>query len=129
MIPSLILKALAAPERPFVVWGSGNQYRDFVYVEDVVFGLIQLIDRGGIDDVIQLCSGHATTVRDLAEVVRTVSGKKFNISFDIEKPEGDLGRIGTFEKAKEVIGWSPRFSLERGIAETYEWMRGASATS
>jgi len=122
VIPSLIRKAITYPEEPFIVWGSGGQGRAFVHVDDVVDALILAMQSGFGQGVIQIGPDVCTTIREIAELIVRVSGKNIDIQYDHSKPEGDRGRAADFSKARSVLGWVPRISLEKGISEAYQWI-------
>jgi nucleoside-diphosphate-sugar epimerase len=121
VIPSLIRKAIRYPEEEFIVWGSGRQARDFVFVGDVVDALVRLPLRGMCQGPIQIGTAKETTVAELASLIVDISGKGIPVKFDREKPEGDGGRSGNFDKAKQVLGWDVFTSLKDGLRQTYQW--------
>jgi GDP-D-mannose 3',5'-epimerase len=127
VIPSLIRKAIRWPEEPFVVWGDGNQYRDFVYVDDIVDALLRVTHRGMGEGVIQIGSEQATTVRELAEAIVQVSGKGIEPEFDASKPSGDRGRIACCDRARAILDWRPRVDLLEGLRRSYAWTEKAMA--
>jgi GDP-D-mannose 3',5'-epimerase len=120
-IPSLIRKAVCYPEEDFIVWGSGKQARDFIFVSDVVNALLLLPLKGMNQGPIQIASGVETTIAEIAETVIKVSGKGIPLKFDTSKPEGDIGRCGDTEKAAKILGWSQSVNIEEGIRRTYRW--------
>jgi GDP-D-mannose 3', 5'-epimerase len=122
VLPSLTLKAIKHPSQPFIVWGSGNQYRDFVYIDDVVDALILVAQHGMNQGPIQIGSEKPTSIREAAETIIKISGKPIEIIYDLEKPEGDRGRIAVCDKARDVLGWRPKTDLETGMRQTYDWM-------
>jgi nucleoside-diphosphate-sugar epimerase len=124
-IPSLIRRAIRYPEEPFIVWGSGQQYRDFIYVDDVIDALVLLRTRGMNCGVIQVGSEIATTIAQLAEFIITVSGKAIVPHYDGDKPQGDRGRVAICQRAKEILGWHAKTDLARGLELTYRWMKKA----
>lgn len=121
VIPSLIRKAILYPQEDFVVWGSGNQSRDFVFVGDVVDALLRLPLRGMNKGAIQIGTAKETTVAQVAQAIINASGRDIPIKFDPSKPEGDGGRSGDFTRAKKILGWDVFTSIEDGIRQTYEW--------
>jgi GDP-D-mannose 3', 5'-epimerase len=123
VIPSLIRKAVMFPEEDYVVWGSGQQYRDFVYVDDVVEALVLVSQKGMNEGVIQIGSEKAITIREAAETIIDLSGKSIDLRFDTSKPEGDRGRIGICDRARDILGWQPRVSFRAGVTETYKWIQ------
>ena len=121
VIPSLIRKAIRYPDEEFVVWGSGKQARDFVFVGDVIDALLRLPLRGMNQGAIQIGTARETTVAQLASLIVEISGKEIPIRFDIDKPEGDGGRSGNFDRAKEILGWDVFTPLKAGLQQTYDW--------
>lgn len=123
VIPSLIVKAIRYPSEPFIVWGSGSQGRSFIHVDDVVEGLLLMMAKGLNNGAIQIGTDYCVSIRELAETIVRISGKQINIQYDITKPEGDKGRCGNCDKAKRILGWSPKVSLEEGLMQVYEWIK------
>jgi GDP-D-mannose 3', 5'-epimerase len=121
VIPSLIRKAIRYPDEEFIVWGSGKQARDFVFVGDVVDALVRLPLRGMGHGPIQVGTAKETTVAELAAMIVDISGKGIPIIFDTDKPEGDGGRSGNFDKAKQLLGWDVFTPLKAGLTQTYDW--------
>ncbi|MFA5393585.1 MAG: NAD-dependent epimerase/dehydratase family protein [Candidatus Ratteibacteria bacterium] len=122
VLPSLIRKAIRFPEEPFIVWGSGNQYRDFVYIDDIVEALMLVAQSGINKGLIQIGSEQATTIKELAQLITRISGKSINATFDNSKPEGDRGRIAVCDKARDILGWKATVTLEEGLGQTYRWI-------
>lgn len=122
VIPSLVRKAIRYPDEDFIIWGSGNQSRAFIHVNDVTDGILLAMQKGLGHNEIQLGPSYATTIREVAELVVKVSGKDIKIEFDISKPEGDKARCADYSKAKTVLGWEPVTSLEDGVKELYNWV-------
>ena len=122
VLPSLMYKAIMYPNEPFIVWGSGNQYRDFIYVKDAIEALILIAERGMNKDVIQIGSEKATTIREAANLIIEISGKTIQATYDESKPEGDKGRIASCSRARNILGWEPKTDLRTGLEETYLWI-------
>ena len=123
VIPALIRKAIRYPEEPFIVWGSGSQGRAFIHVDDIVDALCLALERGWGHGWIQIGPSECTSIREIAEKIVEISGKDINIVYDTTKPEGDKARSADWRKAKKVLGWEPKVSLEDGLKKQYEWMR------
>jgi nucleoside-diphosphate-sugar epimerase len=125
-IPSLINKALNYKNDSFIVWGSGKQYRDFIYVDDVVDSLLLMLEKGMNKGVIQVGTGKATTIQELAHIIsRLAEAKlqiKLNIIFDETQPEGDRGRIANLDRAHNILKWKPKMNIEDGVSKTMSWM-------
>ena len=121
VIPALIRKCLRYPNEDFVVWGSGNQGRAFLHVDDVVRGLLLAMERGWDVGPIQIGPSHCTTIREIAETIVRISGKAIPIKYDDTKPEGDRSRCADYSKAARVLGWKPEVNLEDGLRQLYQW--------
>ena len=122
VIPSLVRKAIAYPDEPFVVWGSGAQGRAFVHVDDVVDALVAAVPSGFGQGAIQIGPDVCTSIREVAEQVVAISGKEIGIEYDLSAPEGDRGRCADFTKARTLLGWTPQVSLVDGLERLYAWM-------
>jgi GDP-D-mannose 3',5'-epimerase len=126
VIPSLIRKAVNYPEEAFEVWGSGAQGRAFVHVDDVVEALVAAKTLGLGQGVIQIGPSVCTTIAEIARTVVKLSGQDIDIFFDTSKPEGDRGRRADYSKARRVLDWEPRVSLEEGLRALYDWISSQS---
>lgn len=122
VIPSLIKKAILYPNQEFVVWGSGKQYRDFIYIDDVVDSLLTIFEKGMNEGAIQVGAETPVTIKYLAEEIISISGKSINPIFDTSKPEGDRGRIADCSKARAILDFEPKISLREGLTRTYQWI-------
>lgn len=122
VIPALIRKAVNFPGEEFAVWGSGNQRRAFVHVNDIVDALVLALDKGWGHGWIQIGPDHSVTIREIAYKIAEISGKDLEPVFDSAKPEGDSARHADCTKARTVLGWEPRVRLEEGLRECYAWI-------
>jgi len=122
VLPSLVRKAINYPKEEFVVWGTGEQYRDFVYIDDIIEALLLVAAKGMGKGLIQIGSEKATSIKEAAETIVKTSRKNINIKFDPNGPQGDRGRIGICDKAKKILGWYPKTSFEVGISNLYSWV-------
>ena len=122
VIPSIIKKVITS-EEDLVVWGSGNQYRDFIYIDDVTEALIDLFITGLNQGPIQIGSGKATTIKEIAEITNNLENNKLKIIYDKTKYEGDFGRVSINKKANVILSWKPKIKIEEGIEKTYKWFK------
>lgn len=121
VIPALIRKALCYPRDRFIVWGSGQQRRAFVYIDDVVKALIAILELGMNQGVIQIGPDRSTPIKEVAEMIVRISGKDILIEYDDARNEGDRDRSADWSKAKRVLGWTPRTEMMAGFEKTYQW--------
>lgn len=123
VIPALIRKAVSYPNEDFIVWGSGEQGRAFLHVDDVVDGIILAMGKGLGKGHIQLGPSVCTSIKEIAETLVRISGKDIQIKYDTTKPEGDKARSADYSKAKNIMGWEPRVTLEEGLTQQYQWIK------
>ena len=123
VIPALIRKAINYPNEEFNVWGSGKQGRAFIHVNDIVDALVLALEKGWGHNWIQIGPSVCTSIREIAEAVIKISGKDITPFYDTTKPEGDKARSADYSKAKEILGWEPKVSLEDGLKQQYDWVK------
>jgi nucleoside-diphosphate-sugar epimerase len=100
-------------------FGDGSAVRCFTYVDDLVDGIRLLMD-GDLEGPVNLGSGEYVTVRELIETVIRVSGHDVAIDY-VDGPVGVHSRNFSTARARS-LGFTPRFTLEDGIAATYGWI-------
>ncbi|MEW5910294.1 MAG: NAD-dependent epimerase/dehydratase family protein [Thermodesulfobacteriota bacterium] len=123
VIPSLIRKAIRHPKEEFIVWGSGEQRRAFIYVDDVVKALMLTAEKGMNQGAIQIGPDYSTSIREIAETVVSISKKDIPIIYDPSKPEGDKDRAADWSKAKKILGWNPETTITDGLRRSYNWFK------
>jgi len=124
-ITDLIKKAIFYPKRKFVVWGDGRQTRDYLYVTDCVEALIKMEEKiSKISPLIlNIGSGKATSIREIAKKIIKISGKKIKPIYDKTKPVGPLSRTADISEAKKLLNWVPKVKIEEGLEKTYSWIQ------
>ncbi len=123
VIPALIRRALSG-ENPFVVWGTGDETRDFLHARDLARGGLLLLERHAQGDPVNIGYGASVTIRKVVEQVLKATGREGSeIVFDANKPTALPHRLVDIGKARRLLGYGPEISLEQGIQETVEWMR------
>jgi len=113
LVPSLLVRAARA--EPLIVTGSGEQLRDFVYVEDLAQALVGvgIADTPFLGEVFNVGSGSGTSVLELATLVSDAI-EHTKARFEIKDS------IANITKIKEAIGWHPKVGLEDGMRRTKE---------
>ncbi len=122
VIPALIRKAINFPKEPFNVWGSGEQGRAFIHVDDIVNALCLALEKGLGKGTIQIGPSVCTSIKEISEMVVRISGKNIPIFFDTTRPEGDKARSADYSKAKSILGWEPKVPLLEGLKQQYQWI-------
>lgn len=123
VITELISKAILYPKGEFVVWGDGEQTRDFLYVADCVKALLKLEEKASNPPVIvNIGSGQATSIKKTADTIIKISGKNPRARYDLTKPVGPVSRTADISRARALLQWQPETSLETGLARTYSYV-------
>lgn len=121
--------------QPLTVFGDGQQTRDYVYVGDVVRGVLAAARQslpaiGRLDERgFNIGTGVATSVVRLAELMQATAGVEASLVFGPARPGEQRHSFLSIEKAERMLGWRPQQSLEQGLAATYEWFRAHRSTS
>lgn len=125
VIPSIIRKIVELnPGENLEVWGSGNQGRAFLHVDDVANAFALAITKNNLPKIIQVGPSYCTSIKELVTVLANdVSKKNINIVYDTTKPEGDLGRCADFSIAQKYLDWQPQVTLLDGLTSTYNWIK------
>lgn len=120
VIPALI-KRIYDGENPLIVWGSGNQTRAFLYVEDLANGILLAAEKYCVPDPINLGTDEEVSIKELIKMILKITGFKRNVVFDTNKPDGSPRRNSDNRKAKEKIGFRAKTALFDGLKKTIEW--------
>jgi nucleoside-diphosphate-sugar epimerase len=118
---SLIAKAFIKAD-PFVIWGTGEQDRNFTYVQDIVDALILAAEK--IDDGSPINAGRddRITINQAAELIFSIAKwRPRKIVHDLEKPQGVASRATNLEKAERLLGWRPKVDYKEGFEKTINW--------
>lgn len=122
VIPALI-KRVFDGENPVKVWGSGNQTRAFLYVEDLAEGMILAIEKYPKPDPINLGTDEEISIKDLINKIIKISRMNTKIEFDISKPDGSPRRNSDNKKAIDKIGFKSKVKLDEGLRKTINWYK------
>ncbi|HSX40803.1 MAG TPA: NAD-dependent epimerase/dehydratase family protein, partial [Candidatus Saccharimonadales bacterium] len=124
VVPSLIRKCYT--QKKLEVWGDGSQIRDFFYVEDFARAVVLAAEKLKTHEPVNIGSGEPVSIKKLVKTIVKLTGFKGEIYFDATKPQGQKIRVVSIKKAKKVLGFSPKFSLEKGLKKTIDWYNTVS---
>jgi GDP-L-fucose synthase len=127
VIPALIRKCVEAKEAgaaSVTCWGSGRPSRDFLYVEDAAEAVVLAAERHTDSAPVNLGSGSEVSMRDLAELVRKVTGYRGELVWDADRPDGQPRRCLDTSRAERAFGFRARTPLAVGLERTVEWYVG-----
>lgn len=123
VIPALIRKILSGSDM-IIVWGTGEQSRTFIYVTDVVEGMLLAMEKYPKPDPINIASDEEIKIKDLVFLIAGLARRKnIKVIFDPNKPMGQPRRALDTTKAKKLLGFKPKVPLEEGLKRTIQWYR------
>ena len=123
VVASLIKKmhiAKVNDEPQVEIWGSGNQYRELMFVDDMADATLYAADNYDGDSFINIGVGIDYTIRELSETIQKVVGYEGELFFDTSKPDGMFRKVLDVSNFNN-LGWESKISLEKGLTLTYEW--------
>jgi len=123
VIPALICRA-SEKENPFVVWGTGEEVRDFLYVGDLARACLLLLEKRADCDPVNIGYGEPITIRQTVQIILAATGHAdATLQFDATKPSAIPVRMVDISKARRILGFEPQTTLEQGITKTVDWYR------
>jgi GDP-L-fucose synthase len=121
VIPSLVRKAVDKLE-PFEVWGTGDEMRDFLHVDDFARGCLLTLEKHAVCDPINIGSGAGVTIRQVVDIILQAAGHSgATVRFDPSKPSAIPVRLVDISKAKRRLGFEPGISIEDGLRDLVRW--------
>jgi dTDP-glucose 4,6-dehydratase len=123
VVPTFIVQALQG--EPLTVFGDGLQTRSFCYISDLIEGIYKLA-LSEINSPINLGNPEEITIRELAQRITKLVGSDSSLTYK-PLPEGEPKmRRPDITKARSLLGWQPKVTLEEGLKKTIAWFRAAS---
>lgn len=104
--------------RPLIVFGRGEQTRTFCYVDDLVDGLIRLMEHPDDPGPVNLGRSEETTILQLAEAMKAATSSESSINFEPPRPDDPTKRCPDVSRARDVLGWVPAVDLAEGLRRT-----------
>jgi dTDP-glucose 4,6-dehydratase len=123
-VPNFITQAIKG--EPITVYGDGSQTRSFCYVDDLVEGMARLLV-SSVDTPVNIGNPDEMTILRIAEKIRDTLASKSEIVYRPLPNNDPRQRRPDITKAQKLLGWSPQWSLEDGLAKTIEYFRSALA--
>jgi nucleoside-diphosphate-sugar epimerase len=121
VIPALVKRVMDG-EDPLVVWGSGNQRRNFLHAKDAMSLLMRIVEKDVVATPVNVGYDDDVTIADLVNLICEVAGVAPKIVFDTNKPEGRFRKCAQADRLRGVTdNYQPQISLRQGIEEMIEW--------
>jgi len=105
-----------------LIWGTGEVYREFLYVDDLADACVFLMEKYDFKDIgefVNIGYGEDIKIKDFAEIIKDIVGFKGYIRYDKTKPDGMPRKLLDISKIKK-FDWQPEISLKEGIKKFYE---------
>jgi GDP-L-fucose synthase len=141
LVPALIRKfheaklaalagaATGAAPKPVTLWGTGSPRRELLHVDDLAGAMVMLMDLEDWSDIpdglLNIGTGKDASIAELAQTVRRVVGYEGEVAWDTDKPDGTPQKLLDVSRVRG-LGWAPRYSLEEGLKQTYDWFLSAA---
>jgi nucleoside-diphosphate-sugar epimerase len=116
-------------ENPFVVWGTGEQIRNWTHVSDIVAGTLKAASIPAHGEAVNIGTMEATRVLDAAKMILQRSGHDVPIVTRPDLPTGPYYRIADNAKLFERTGWHPQVTFAQGLAQTMDWYYATKSAS
>lgn len=128
VVPNFCVQALN--HEPITIYGDGNQTRSFCFVDDLVRGLIALMETDGLaGQVVNLGSPNECTIQEFAERIIALTHSRSAIEFHALPVDDPVRRQPDITKARELLGWEPQIGLGDGLAATVDYFAQAGVGS
>jgi len=121
VVSNLIVQALRGED--LTLYGDGSQTRSFCYVDDLVDGMVRMMNQNMEIGPVNLGNPGEFTVRELAELVLRLTGSRSKLTFKPLPQDDPARRRPDISKAKSTLGWEPKVALEDGLKETIAYFR------
>jgi GDP-L-fucose synthase len=118
-----VLQKLGISKEAVSLWGTGSPFREFLHVDDLADAVVFLMERHDykqIGEFVNLGTGSDTTIREIAGMVRDISGFEGEIRWDSSRPDGTPRKLLDVTRL-HGLGWNAKIPLRTGLASTMEW--------
>ena len=123
VVSNFIVQALSG--QPITIYGEGNQTRSFCYVDDLIDGIVRLMDTDAtVTGPINIGNPVEFTIKELAEQVVEMTGSKSQIIYHDLPDDDPKQRCPDISKAQSVLGWEPKVPLNQGLSQTVSYFDG-----
>ena len=119
--PAAICRKVIRSNGEVEIWGSGEQTRSFLYIDECVEGIRRIME-SEFSEPVNIGSDEMVTINELVDIASSVEGKNITKKH-IDGPLGVAGRNSDNKLIKEKIGWAPNYPLSKGIEKTYKWIK------
>ena len=122
VIPALIRRAIEK-NNPLVVWGDGNDLKDFLYIDDFIESILKMIDYESKFDTFNISFGKSISIKKILDYILKISKLRTVVNYDSTKPTLIKNRFINNSKAFKRLNWKPKTSHEEGLKKTIKWYK------
>jgi GDP-D-mannose 3',5'-epimerase len=116
-----VIEAVLSGKNEIEIWGSGEQTRSFMYIDDCVKGS-RMIMESEIHEPINLGSSEMVSINQLVDIAESFAGVKLKRNYNLSAPKGVNGRNSDNTLILQKLGWEPSTRLKDGLRKTYQWI-------
>lgn len=117
-----IIEAAGNGKKEITIWGDGHQTRSFMYIDDCIKGIIDLM-YSDVEEPLNLGSSEMVSINQLVDIVEDIAGFKLKRNYDLNAPKGVRGRNSENTLIKKYLNWEPSIPLKFGMKKTYDWIK------
>jgi len=123
-VTASLIRRVAERENPMEIWGTGEDVRDLIYIDDFLDGLLAAFERSGDFLAVNICSGSGNSVKDILMKAMEVDGyTDADIRFDPSKPSTAPIKLFDGTLARDLLDFQPKIDLAEGLRRTLDWYR------
>lgn len=123
MLINKCLHAIQYKEKEIIIWGTGKETRDFLYVHNATSAIISALENYNSSEPLNIGSGEETSIKEVVNLIVNLTGYKGRIIYDKTKPIGVLRRCLDITKAKKELNFTNKISLEEGLKRTIKYLK------
>jgi nucleoside-diphosphate-sugar epimerase len=117
-----VITARMSGQHEIEIWGSGEQTRSFMFIDDCLHGTQAIMESEHITFPINLGSEEKVSINQLVDLVESIAGVKLKRNYNLSAPKGVNGRNSENTLIRKSLGWEPSIPLRTGMEKTYAWI-------
>jgi nucleoside-diphosphate-sugar epimerase len=117
-----VIEASITGKKDITIWGDGHQTRSFMYIEDCIKGILDIM-YSNIEEPINLGSSEMVSINQLVDIVEEIAGFKLDRNYDLDAPKGVRGRNSENTLIRKYLNWEPSITLRKGMKKTFDWIK------
>src|SRR5262249_46292240 len=117
-----VIEAKLSGKHEIEIWGSGEQTRSFMYIDDCIKGLQDIMRSESVTFPINLGSAEKVSINKLVDIVEDIAGIRLKRRYNLNAPKGVNGRNSENSLIQKILKWEPSIPLRTGLEMTYAWI-------